>query len=70
MSQRDRLAGITEAYRGTVEALQKLGMNAFLESSSLIGLLRHNGHMPWEVDGDVGVIEAECRAANATKEGL
>lgn len=70
MTQRERLQGIARAYNCTVEALAKVGINAFLESSSLIGLLRHKGHMPWESDGDVGVVESECRSSGATKAKL
>jgi len=70
MTQRERLQGITEAYAGTVQALTQIGLSPFLESSSLIGLLRHGGHMPWEVDGDLGVVESECREKGATKEAL
>lgn len=70
MQQKDRLTAITLAYNGTVRALSTLGLDAFLESSSLIGLLRHEGHMPWEVDGDVGIIASDCEAQGATKNKL
>lgn len=70
MQQRDRLRSINESFHGTFQALQKLGVNAFLESSSLIGWMRHGGQIPWDVDGDLGIVEAECIASNASKSAL
>lgn len=71
MRQRERLSALANATHVTGSALRQLGLDAFLESSGLIGWLRHGeAQMPWETDGDVGIIAGDCRAANVTKGDL
>lgn len=71
MRQRDRLAALSLATHGAAIALKRIGINAFLESGGLIGWLRHDGgQLPWETDGDVGILTVECEAVKATKAGL
>jgi hypothetical protein len=71
MTQRERLEGLTEAVHGTSQALEKVGIQAFLESSNLIGWVRHDAsHIPWDIDGDLGMSVAECKESKATKAAL
>jgi len=71
MRQHERLSALANATNVTVTAFRQLGLDAFLESSGLIGWLRHGeAQMPWETDGDVGIIAGDCRAANLTKGDL
>ena len=41
---------------------------AFLESSTLIGYLRHGGLIPWDSDVDIGILEEDCLRSQLTKE--
>ena len=71
MLQRDRLEALTFATHATAQALQTVGVPAFLESAGLIGWLRHNrSQLPWDSDGDLGILEADCVRAGASKESL
>mmetsp|Transcript_30381 Transcript_30381/g.87013 ORF Transcript_30381/g.87013 Transcript_30381/m.87013 type:complete len:404 (-) Transcript_30381:29-1240(-) len=71
MRQRDRLSALSNATHAIASALKQLNVNAFLESGGLIGWLRHDeGNLPWESDGDVGILAQECRASGATKAAL
>lgn len=67
MRQRERLDSIGSAVHWAAQALDRAGVRVFLESSSLIGWLRHGGHIPWETDADLGMLVEDCRHANATK---
>eukprot|EP00438_Fugacium_kawagutii_P036690 Skav200922 [mRNA] locus=scaffold2433:192893:196702:+ [translate_table: standard] len=69
MRQKDRLEALTEATHHTAAALRQVGIEAFLESAGLIGWLRHNGsQLPWDSDGDLGILVDECWRSGATKE--
>jgi len=69
MRQSDRLHALTVATHSTANALEKVGIHAFLESAGLIGWLRHNrSQLPWDSDGDLGILEEECLKSGATKE--
>ncbi|OLP94479.1 hypothetical protein AK812_SmicGene23500 [Symbiodinium microadriaticum] len=71
MQQKDRLEALTTATHATAQALQSVGVPAFLESAGLIGWLRHNrSQLPWDSDGDLGILEADCIQAGASKESL
>lgn len=67
MSQRDRLDALDVTIHGAAKALRKVGLRPFLESASLIGWMRHGGQIPWDTDGDLGILRDECLAANVTK---
>ncbi|CAK0887767.1 unnamed protein product [Prorocentrum cordatum] len=67
---RERLDALTHVIHQAARALTEVGLSPFLESSALIGWMRHDGQIPWEIDGDLGISAAECRAANATKARL
>lgn len=68
MQQRERLDAIKIAIHWVAQALDKVGLKVFLESSSLIGWLRHGGHIPWETDADLGMVADDCRQANVSKD--
>lgn len=54
-----------------MEALHKNGITWFLESWTLIGYTRHAGRVvPWDNDGDVGIIFEECLKWNIGKRDL
>ncbi|KAF4663189.1 glucosyltransferase [Perkinsus chesapeaki] len=61
LTQRDRLDSLTKTYAAMVRAFEKAGLDVFLESSCLIGFIRHNGNpIPWDMDIDIGFLEDEC----------
>ncbi|CAK8995250.1 unnamed protein product [Durusdinium trenchii] len=69
LRQRERLDALTEAVHRTAAGLRALGINAFLESAGLIGWLRHHrSQLPWDSDGDLGILAEECRSSGATKQ--
>ncbi|EER20115.1 hypothetical protein Pmar_PMAR026705 [Perkinsus marinus ATCC 50983] len=54
----------------TIAALDKLGVDAYLMSGSLLGWYRHHkGVVPWDVDGDLGMNQDTCNAAFEAKGG-
>ncbi|KAF4758503.1 hypothetical protein FOZ63_003789 [Perkinsus olseni] len=54
----------------TIGALDKLGVDAYLMSGSLLGWYRHHkGVVPWDVDGDLGMNQDTCNAAFQAKGG-
>lgn len=67
MSQKDRLTALDVTIHGAADALRKVGLRPFLESASLIGWMRHGGQIPWDTDGDLGILRDDCLAANVTK---
>ena len=70
LTQRDRLARIEETMLAASAALHAEGVPAFLESANLIGHLRHGKRLvPWDVDADLGVVEADCSTKLGGAEG-
>ncbi|CAJ1338031.1 unnamed protein product [Effrenium voratum] len=71
MQQKDRLEALTFATQRTQAALAGLEVSAFLESAGLIGWLRHNrSQLPWDSDGDLGIVLDDCIRSGANKESL
>eukprot|EP00929_Paragymnodinium_shiwhaense_P103270 TRINITY_DN66656_c0_g1_i1.p1 TRINITY_DN66656_c0_g1~~TRINITY_DN66656_c0_g1_i1.p1 ORF type:complete len:412 (-),score=45.04 TRINITY_DN66656_c0_g1_i1:230-1396(-) len=71
MKQSERLANLSITIHATAEALGQVGIPAFLESASLIGWLRHDrNQLPWDIDGDVGMLVEDCHKAGTTKAAL
>ena len=58
-SQKDRLASIRELIKATFSI--DLPVKLFLESGSLLGIIRDDDLIPWDNDGDVGFLQSECR---------
>eukprot|EP00933_Yihiella_yeosuensis_P001566 TRINITY_DN1025_c0_g2_i1.p1 TRINITY_DN1025_c0_g2~~TRINITY_DN1025_c0_g2_i1.p1 ORF type:complete len:408 (+),score=68.51 TRINITY_DN1025_c0_g2_i1:34-1224(+) len=71
MKQSERLEALTQTIDATSRALGMVGIPAFLESASLIGWMRHNGgQLPWDTDGDVGMMVEDCKKSGADKAAL
>jgi len=71
MTQGERLEVLGQAVTVTSQVLDTLGLQAFLESATLIGWLRHNRtHMPWDTDTDVGMLRQQCEQLQLTKEAV
>ncbi|KAF4722605.1 glucosyltransferase [Perkinsus olseni] len=63
LTQRDRLDSLTNTYAAMVRAFDEVGLDVFLESSCLIGYVRHNGNpIPWDMDIDIGLLQKDCRS--------
>jgi len=68
MAQRTRSEGLKRGIVAGVRAIESLGVKPFLESSTLIGYVRHNDLIPWDTDADFGMLEADCVAQGLTKD--
>ncbi|KAF4677083.1 hypothetical protein FOL47_003534 [Perkinsus chesapeaki] len=67
-NQKDVLDCIVWIEGQTIAALEKLGVDAYLMSGSLLGWYRHHqGVIPWDVDGDLGMHQDKCNAAFEAK---
>ena len=61
-TQRDRLGLIVETLNATVDVLQKVDLQVFLDAGTLLGWYRHKGRpIAWDNDGDLGIFGEECR---------
>ena len=70
-TQRDRLGLIVETLNATVDVLQKVDLQVFLDAGTLLGWYRHKGRpIAWDNDGDVGIIGEECRTKYPDREDL
>mmetsp|Transcript_19617 Transcript_19617/g.45670 ORF Transcript_19617/g.45670 Transcript_19617/m.45670 type:complete len:391 (-) Transcript_19617:8-1180(-) len=71
MTQRARLDSLSATVKAVTEMFDKLGVEVFLESASLIGWMRHNKtHVPWDSDADLGITVEECLRSGVTKSDL
>lgn len=63
ITQAERLAHIVQLLNVTVNVLHRANISVFLDAGVLLGHYRHHGRMiPWDNDGDVGIIADECRS--------
>jgi len=71
MTQKERLDSVTSTVVSAVQAFEASGAEVFLESSTLIGWLRHRrGHIPWDSDADLGITVEECKRSKVSKQSL
>jgi hypothetical protein len=60
-TQKDRLSHTISTLNATVTALNKVGLQAFLDAGTLLGWYRHKGRpIAWDNDGDVAIFGQEC----------
>ena len=69
-TQKQRLDALSGLLHATTAAFRKFGMPVFLESSTLIGHLRHDGQIPWDNDVDIGMLESDCFLHELSREKL
>ena len=70
-TQRDRLGLIVETLNATVDVLQKVDLQVFLDAGTLLGWYRHKGRpIAWDNDGDLGILGEECRTKYPDPEEL
>ncbi|KAF4655936.1 hypothetical protein FOL46_008065 [Perkinsus olseni] len=60
----DFLKCLTEVTNATTHALDMLGIDASIIDGTLLGWQRHDkGHIPWDVDADLTIMQSHCRQA-------
>ncbi|EER06865.1 hypothetical protein Pmar_PMAR016732 [Perkinsus marinus ATCC 50983] len=63
----DFLKCLTEVINVTTHALDRLGVDATIIDGTLLGWQRHDkNHIPWDVDGDLLIMQSHCRKAFST----
>eukprot|EP00397_Hematodinium_sp_SG-2012_P029607 GEMP01031295.1.p1 GENE.GEMP01031295.1~~GEMP01031295.1.p1 ORF type:complete len:268 (+),score=45.60 GEMP01031295.1:97-804(+) len=70
MTQRERSEGLARVLKAGLSGFAHLGVPAFLESSTLIGHVRHDGMIPWDTDADFGILEEDCVRHGLTREKI
>ncbi|EER04866.1 hypothetical protein Pmar_PMAR024108, partial [Perkinsus marinus ATCC 50983] len=63
----DFLKCLTEVINVATHALDRLGVDATIIDGTLLGWQRHDkNHIPWDVDGDLLIMQSHCRKAFST----
>lgn len=54
-----------------MKVLKANGITGFIESATLIGYMRHGAKLvPWDNDGDIGMLYEECLRADISKQDI
>jgi hypothetical protein len=61
LTQADRIASVREVIKVATQAFTEAGVDLFLESGTLLGMVRNGDLIPWDTDADMGMSASQCR---------